>query len=104
MCAGSEDNTFKLWSSAGSCLQTVELPGCVWAVTFTGNGDVVAGAADGCAYVFSSAAERQDPIEGERLQARIAERKANAAPADGAYHRTQAGDDSNTAALQKTAI
>ena len=90
LCAGSEDNSFKLWNGAGACLQTVELPGCVWTVSTTANGDVVAGAADGCAYIFSGASDRQDPIEGERLQARIVESKANAAPAGASLARCNA--------------
>ena len=90
LCAGSEDNSFKLWNGAGACLQTVELPGCVWTVSTTANGDVVAGTADGCAYIFSGASDRQDPIEGERLQARIVESKANAAPAGASLARCHA--------------
>jgi WD40 repeat protein len=57
--AGSEDNTVRLWDASGSCLATIEHPGCVWAVAFTPAGDLVSGCSDAVARIWSAAAERQ---------------------------------------------
>eukprot|EP00879_Flechtneria_rotunda_P022200 GHRR01023424.1.p1 GENE.GHRR01023424.1~~GHRR01023424.1.p1 ORF type:complete len:115 (+),score=18.80 GHRR01023424.1:331-675(+) len=58
--AGSEDNTVRLWSAAtASCLQVIEHPGCVWAVTFTPQGDLVSGCSDAVARVWSTDPSRQ---------------------------------------------
>jgi hypothetical protein len=59
LLAGSEDNTVRLWDASGSCLATIEHPGCVWAVAFTPAGDLVSGCSDAVARVWSAAAERQ---------------------------------------------
>ena len=77
--AGSEDYSFKVWSGAGSCLQTIELPGCVWGIAFDAQDDLIAGTSDSRAYVYSMSSERQtDPAVAEALQNTIAERKAAA--------------------------
>lgn len=74
---GSEDNTFRLWDAQGSCLQSVELSGCVWSVAFTPDGDVVAGCADASAYVFSREASRQADAEAvAAFETTVEERKA----------------------------
>jgi phospholipase A-2-activating protein len=59
IASGSEDNTVRLWSSAGACLQVLDHPGCVWAVAFTPAGDLVSGCSDAVGRVWSSSQERQ---------------------------------------------
>ena len=55
----SEDRTIKLWGGAsGECLQSITHPSTVWAVRGLTNGDIVAGCADGNAYVWTRADER----------------------------------------------
>jgi len=50
----SEDRTVRLWGGAsGDCLQSITHPSTVWAVKGLPNGDIVAGCADGNAYVWT---------------------------------------------------
>jgi WD40 repeat protein len=49
----------RLWDAGGSCLATIEHPGCVWAVAFTSAGDLVSGCSDAVGRVWSASAERQ---------------------------------------------
>ena len=50
---GSEDGTARIWSVDGKCLKSIYHPGCVWAVTFLPNGDLVTACSDGIVRVFS---------------------------------------------------
>jgi hypothetical protein len=52
----------RIWSGA-DCLQTINLPGCVWAVAFTAAGELVAGTSDSNAYIWSQALEKQTDSE-----------------------------------------
>ena len=54
VASGSEDNTARVWSIDGSCKQVIRHPGCVWAVAFLPNGDLVTGCADGAVRVWST--------------------------------------------------
>lgn len=56
---GSEDNTVRLWNASGTCLQTIEHPGCVWAVSYTAAGDLVSGCSDAVARIWTTAEDRQ---------------------------------------------
>lgn len=58
IASGSEDATAKIWSIDGTCIQTIDHPGCVWAVAFLPNGDLVTGCADGVARVWSAKESR----------------------------------------------
>ena len=53
VASGSEDNTVRLWSMDGNCLQVISHPGCVWAVAFLPNGDLVTGCSDGVIRTWS---------------------------------------------------
>ena len=50
---GSEDGTARIWSVDGKCLKSIYHPGCVWAVTFLPNGDLVTACSDGIVRIFS---------------------------------------------------
>ena len=55
----SEDRTVKVWSSEKSeCTQVLTHPSTIWASSGLVNGDIVAGCADGNAYVWTRSAER----------------------------------------------
>jgi phospholipase A-2-activating protein len=54
----------RLWDAGGSCLASIEHPGCVWAVAFTAAGDLVSGCSDAVGRVWSASAERQ--VRGSR--------------------------------------
>jgi phospholipase A-2-activating protein len=49
----------RLWNAGGACLQTIEHPGCVWAVSFTAKGELVSGCSDAVGRVWSSDPERK---------------------------------------------
>lgn len=82
--AGSEDKSMKIWSMAGSCLQTIAFSGCVWSVAFLPSGDAVAGVSDSKAYVFSSDEIRQGPDSMHAaFEAEVAAHAAENAPTQG---------------------
>ncbi|UYV78210.1 PLAA [Cordylochernes scorpioides] len=59
-----EDHSLKVWSSQGECVQTLRLPvPTLWSVACLENGDIVVGASDGNARVFSQIPELQAPPE-----------------------------------------
>lgn len=57
IASGSEDNTVKIWKD-GSCQQSIQHPGCVWAVAYLPNGDLVSACADGVARVWTKNEKR----------------------------------------------
>jgi len=57
----SEDRTVRIWAADGSIVQSMTHPTTVWAVKALGNGDVVAGCADGNGYVWTREASRVAP-------------------------------------------
>jgi phospholipase A-2-activating protein len=61
IASGSEDKTVKVWNLGGECVQTIPHPGCVWAVAFLQNGDLVTGCADGVIRVWSCDQDRKAP-------------------------------------------
>jgi phospholipase A-2-activating protein len=66
IASGGDDNTARVWRVDGTCIQVLEHPGCVWAVVFLPNGDLVTACADGVARVWTRNEERKataDDIE-----------------------------------------
>jgi WD40 repeat protein len=59
VCAGSEDNTMRIWRATGECLQVIEHPGCLWDITFLPNADLVSACSDAVARVWSTQEGRQ---------------------------------------------
>ncbi|CAN0909980.1 Phospholipase A-2-activating protein [Linum grandiflorum] len=51
--SGSEDRSAKIWKD-GSCVQTIEHPGCVWDAKFLENGDIVTACSDGVVRIWTS--------------------------------------------------
>jgi phospholipase A-2-activating protein len=64
IASGGDDNTARVWGLDGACIQVLEHPGCVWAVAFLPNGDLVTACADGVARVWTKSEERKAPAEG----------------------------------------
>jgi len=64
IASGADDNTARVWGVDGRCIQVLEHPGCVWAVAFLPNGDLVTACADGVARVWTSSEERKSSAEG----------------------------------------
>ena len=55
----AEDRTVRVWNAgSGECAQSIMHPSTVWACAVLPNGDLVAGCADGNAYVWTRAAAR----------------------------------------------
>lgn len=63
VASGSEDNTVRIWSIEGDCMQVIKHPGCVWAVAFLPNGDLVSGCSDGVVRTWSMDAARTADAE-----------------------------------------
>ena len=66
IASASEDNTARLWRADGSCIQTIEHPGCVWDVAFMPTGDLVTACSDYAARIWtriSSQVADKDTIE-----------------------------------------
>ena len=64
IASGADDNTARVWRVDGTCLQVLEHPGCVWAVTFLPNGDLVTACADGVARIWTRNEERKATADG----------------------------------------
>lgn len=60
IASGSEDRTAKVWQD-GACIQTIEHPGCVWAVAYLPNGDLVTTCSDGVARIWTRFSSRFAP-------------------------------------------
>ena len=55
----AEDRTVRVWNAgSGECAQAIMHPSTVWGCAVLPNGDLVAGCADGNAYVWTRAAAR----------------------------------------------
>ncbi|URE01794.1 PUL domain [Musa troglodytarum] len=52
VASGSEDCFLKIWRD-GTCLQSIEHPGCVWDVKFLKNGDIVTACSDGTVRIWT---------------------------------------------------
>ncbi|PNW78780.1 hypothetical protein CHLRE_09g389912v5 [Chlamydomonas reinhardtii] len=78
LASGSEDNTVKLWRPNGDCLQTIEHPGCIWALDFAADtGDMLSGCSDAVTRVWAADPARAGPAElADVLAATLAARKA----------------------------
>ncbi|GJN24404.1 hypothetical protein PR202_gb12142 [Eleusine coracana subsp. coracana] len=57
IASGSEDRSLKIWKD-GTCVQTVEHPGCIWDVKFLESGDVVTACSDGTARIWTTDTSR----------------------------------------------
>jgi len=57
----SEDRNLRIWSQQGDLVQSMTHPTTVWAAKALGNGDLVAGCADGNAYVWTKTSTRVAP-------------------------------------------
>ncbi|KAI8101246.1 hypothetical protein M9435_001354 [Picochlorum sp. BPE23] len=66
IASGSEDNTVRIWNLSGECVQVIQHPGCVWAVSFLPNGDLVTACSDGIGRIWSRDSSR---IASEEVQA-----------------------------------
>ncbi|CAN1255594.1 Phospholipase A-2-activating protein [Linum perenne] len=55
--SGSEDRSAKIWKD-GSCVQSIEHPGCVWDAKFLENGDIVTACSDGIVRVWTTNQDR----------------------------------------------
>ncbi|WOK99599.1 phospholipase A-2-activating protein [Canna indica] len=63
VASGSEDRLLKIWRD-GTCIQSIEHPGCVWDVKFLENGDIVTACSDGTVRIWTSLSDRScDPLE-----------------------------------------
>ncbi len=49
--------------AGGSCIQSIEHPGCVWDVTFLPNGDLVTACSDGVARVWTRDSQHSASLE-----------------------------------------
>ncbi|CAN6459831.1 unnamed protein product [Victoria cruziana] len=77
IASGSEDCSAKIWKD-GTCIQTVEHPGCVWDVKFLSNGDIVTACSDGVARIWTTNRDRMSgPLDVEAYAARLSEYKCN---------------------------
>ncbi|KAK9809770.1 hypothetical protein WJX73_004494 [Symbiochloris irregularis] len=61
VASASEDNTARIWTAAGVCLQTIPHPACVWAVAFLPNADLATGCADATARLWTADSARKAP-------------------------------------------
>lgn len=52
IASGSEDRFAKIWKD-GTCIQSIEHPGCVWDIKFLENGDVATACSDGIVRVWT---------------------------------------------------
>lgn len=60
----SEDRTVRIWNAgSGECVQSISHPSTVWACSTLPNGDLVAGCADGNAYVWTRQPDRTASAE-----------------------------------------
>lgn len=81
IASGGDDNTARVWGLDGTCIQVLEHPGCVWAVAFLPNGDLVTACADGVARVWTKSEERKSPAEGlEAFNATLVAYKESSKP------------------------
>lgn len=80
--SGGEDNAVRIVEGDGErfeCVQTIFLPGVVWTVAFTPEGDVVAGCSDGVTRVFTkNAGKVADADVIEEFEKAVAERQVSA--------------------------
>ncbi|CAG9460711.1 unnamed protein product [Pedinophyceae sp. YPF-701] len=76
VATASEDNTCKVWRADGTCVQTIEHPGCVWDAAFLPNGDLATACSNGNTYLWSTDPSRRaaDEVRAAFVAA-IAERK-----------------------------
>jgi phospholipase A-2-activating protein len=66
--AGSDDNTCRIWTPSGQCLQTLEHVGCIWGLGFTvplagaavshDNADLITACSDSVARIWTRSATR----------------------------------------------
>lgn len=54
LASGAEDNTARVWTVEGQNVQTIDHPGCVWAVKFTPDGELITACSDGRAYLWTT--------------------------------------------------
>ena len=57
--SGGDDCTVKVWRE-GSCIQTIQMPKTVWAITHNKFGDIIVGCEDKTVRIFTRAQARQD--------------------------------------------
>jgi phospholipase A-2-activating protein len=85
IASGGDDNTARVWKLDGTCVQVLEHPGCVWAVVFLPNGDIVTACADGVARVWTMNEERRASAEGlEAFNAALIAYKESSKPKEDA--------------------
>jgi phospholipase A-2-activating protein len=57
--SGGDDCTVKVWRE-GSCIQTIQMPKTVWAITHNKFGDIIVGCEDKTVRIFTRDQARQD--------------------------------------------
>lgn len=77
VASGSEDCFLKIWRD-GTCIQSIEHPGCVWDVKFLKNGDIVTACSDGTVRIWTLRSDSIcDPLELEAFGLEISQYKAS---------------------------
>ncbi|KAF3772866.1 Phospholipase A-2-activating protein [Nymphaea thermarum] len=77
IASGSEDCSAKIWKD-GTCIQTIEHPGCVWDVKFLSNGDIITACSDGVARIWTTNGDRMSgALDIQAYAAQLSEYKCN---------------------------
>ncbi|KAI5660997.1 hypothetical protein M9H77_20320 [Catharanthus roseus] len=75
--SGSEDCFAKIWKD-GTCVQSIEHPGCVWDTKFLENGDIVTACSDGVVRIWTVHPDKiADPQELESYASLISQHKVS---------------------------
>ncbi|KAJ4965719.1 hypothetical protein NE237_017568 [Protea cynaroides] len=75
--SGSEDCSAKIWKD-GTCVQSIEHPGCVWDAKFLKNGDIVTACSDGVVRIWTGNNNRiADSLELEAYASQLSQYKCS---------------------------
>jgi phospholipase A-2-activating protein len=92
IASGGDDNTARVWRLDGTCVQVLEHPGCVWAVVFLPNGDLITACADGVARVWTQSDERKATSDGiEAFNASLIAYQKDTKPKEGSAEGGESG-------------
>lgn len=73
--SGSEDCSAKIWKD-GTCVQSIEHPGCVWDAKFLENGDIVTACSDGIVRIWTIDPEKiADTVELDSFASQLSQYK-----------------------------
>ncbi|CAL9121032.1 unnamed protein product [Musa textilis] len=77
VASGSEDCFLKIWRD-GTCIQSIEHPGCVWDIKFLKNGDIVTACSDGTVRIWTLHSDSIcDPLELEAFRLELSQYKTS---------------------------